>query len=162
MQQAAAALLTWCTCFLVGGAAGASVFRHKWDTVADLMGMHGQGGSAVPSSIEFAANHYGMITTAAPCDSEGAATIEDGTLAVARKLKAVKPAALVGMYDPRLNGMQSVTVAVTVKLTREFACPTRGIIRIFEYLTYMSTNITPGPTCHAGSNNLVNGQVLAH
>lgn len=126
------------------------------------MGMHGQGGSAVPSSIEFAANHYGMITTAAPCDSEGAATIEDGTLAVARKLKAVKPAALVGMYDPRLNGMQSVTVAVTVKLTREFACPTRGIIRIFEYLTYMSTNITPGPTCHAGSNNLVNGQVLAH
>ena len=38
-----------------GGEAGASVFRHKWDTEADLMGMHGQGGSAVPSSIDFAA-----------------------------------------------------------------------------------------------------------
>lgn len=80
-----------------GGAAGASVFRHKWDTVADLMGMHGQGGTAVPASIDFAAKNYGMITTAADCDSEGA-TIEDGTLAVARKLKAANPATLVGMY----------------------------------------------------------------
>jgi hypothetical protein len=62
------------------------------------MGMHGQGGSAVPSSIDFAAGHYGMITTAAPCDAEGTATIEDGTLAVARQLKAANPATLVGMY----------------------------------------------------------------
>jgi hypothetical protein len=29
-----------------------------------------------------------------------------------------------------------VTVAVTVKLTREFACPTRGIIRIFDIHIY--------------------------
>ena len=79
-------------------AAGASVYRHKWDTVGDLMGMHGQGGSAVPSSIDFAANHYGMITTAAPCKTGGSVTIEDGTLAVARKLKAANPATLVGMY----------------------------------------------------------------
>ena len=63
------------------------------------MAMHGQGGTAVPASINFAANHYGMVTTAAPCDSSpGAATIEDGTLDVARKLKAANPATLVGMY----------------------------------------------------------------
>ena len=40
-----------------------------------------------------------MVTTAAACDSvAGAPTIEDGTLAVARKLKAANPATLVGMY----------------------------------------------------------------
>ena len=85
---------------LVGhGASGASVYRHKWDTVADLMGMHGQGGTADGSSIDFAASHYGMITTGAPCNSSGSATtIEDGTLAVARKLKAANPAVKVGMY----------------------------------------------------------------
>ena len=60
---------------LVANAASASVFRHKWDTVADLMGMHGQGGSAIPSSLDFAATHYPMITTAAPCDASGT-TIE--------------------------------------------------------------------------------------
>jgi hypothetical protein len=85
---------------LVGGLStgdAASVYRHKWDTVGDLMGMHGQGATAAPSAIDFAANHYGMITTAAPCDVTGR-TIEDGTLAVARKLKAANPATLVGMY----------------------------------------------------------------
>jgi hypothetical protein len=92
------------TLLLVGslsssGVAGASIFRHKWDTVSDVMGMHGQGGTALPSSIGFAANHYGMITTAAACDREaGASTIEDGTLALARKIKAANPATLTGMY----------------------------------------------------------------
>eukprot|EP00937_MAST-01D_sp_MAST-1D-sp2_P001452 g1452.t1 len=77
----------------------ASVYRHKWDTVGDLMGMHGQGGQSAPAAIEFAAAHYGMITTGAPCDSSaGAITIEDGTLAVARKLKVANPNVLVGMY----------------------------------------------------------------
>ena len=95
-----------CTLLLLAGslappvtAAGAPVFKHTWDTVADLMGMHGQGGSSTPAAIDFAADHYGMITTAAPCkaDKEGS-TIEDGTLAVARRLKAANPATLVGMY----------------------------------------------------------------
>lgn len=40
-----------------------------------------------------------MITTAAQCDSHlTSPTIEDGTLALARELKAANPAALVGMY----------------------------------------------------------------
>ena len=83
----------------VSGAVGVSVYRHKWGTVADLMAMHGQGGTADPASIAFAANHYGMITTAAPCESSpGATSIEDGTLEVARKLKAANPTTLVGMY----------------------------------------------------------------
>ena len=86
------------TNLLTRGAHGASVFRHKWKTVADLMGMHGQGGSAAPAAIDFAANHYGMITTAAPCKSTSPFTIEDGTLALARELKAANPTTLVGMY----------------------------------------------------------------
>ena len=67
--------------------------RHKWDRVGDLMGMHGQGGSAVQSSLEFAASHYGMITTAAPCgkQGEGTTTIEDGTLALVRQTASLCP-----------------------------------------------------------------------
>ena len=77
----------------------ATVMKHSWDTVGSLMGMHGQGATATPSELEFAAAHYGMITTAAPCSSvPGAHTIEDGTLVVARKLKAANPKALTGMY----------------------------------------------------------------
>ena len=64
----------------------------------DRLWLQGQGGSAVQSSIEFAASHYGMITTAAPCEADALTTIEDGTLAVARKLKAANPATLAGMY----------------------------------------------------------------
>jgi hypothetical protein len=81
-------------------AQGATMFRHKWDTVRDLMGMHGQGGTAVRASIDFAAEHYGMITTAGPCldISPSTATMEDSTLEIARKLKAANPATLVGMY----------------------------------------------------------------
>ena len=72
---------------------GARVFRHSWDTVGDLMGMHGQGGSAVQSSLEFAASHYGMVTTAAPCgkQGEGTTTIEDGTLALVRQTASLCP-----------------------------------------------------------------------
>jgi hypothetical protein len=81
------------------GASGATVFKHGWGTVGDLMGMHGQGGTAAQSSIDFAAGHYGMITTAGPCSAvAGATTMEDNTLAIALKLKAAKPSALVGMY----------------------------------------------------------------
>ena len=83
-------------------AAGTSVYKHKWGTVADMMAMHGQGANvSEPSILKFAATHYGQITTAAPCsESEYAKghTMEDLTLDVARGLKAANPAALVGMY----------------------------------------------------------------
>lgn len=76
---------------------GATLYKHKWDKVADLMGMHGQGGSSDASAIDFAANNYAMITVAAKCSATGP-TIEDGTLALVASIKAANPAALVGMY----------------------------------------------------------------
>lgn len=90
---------------LVGGATtavgAAPVFRHKWDTVADMMAMHGQGANESAEVVEFAATHYGQITTAAPCSKAEYArgnTIEDLTLDIARSLKAKNPETLVGMY----------------------------------------------------------------
>ena len=90
---------------LVGGAmmtGAAPVYRHKWDTVADLMAMHGQSANvSEPSILEFAATHYGQITTAAPCSKaeyEKGTTMEDRTLDVARGLKNANPEVLVGMY----------------------------------------------------------------
>ena len=81
-----------------GLAAGAPVYKHAWGTVADMMAMHGQGANVSdPSILQFAATHYGQITTAAPCSPKGR-TMEDLTLDVARGLKAANPATLVGMY----------------------------------------------------------------
>ena len=86
----------------LASAAAATIYRHQWGTVADVMGMHGQGAPVPPSAaIDFAAQNYAMITTAAQCVTAGgggAPTIEDGTLAVARSIKKVNPAAIVGMY----------------------------------------------------------------
>jgi hypothetical protein len=86
---------------LVGSATAAPVYRHKWDTVADMMAMHGQSANASDSILQFAATHYGQITTAAPCSKAEYAkgnTMEDLTLDVARGIKRANPAALVGMY----------------------------------------------------------------
>ena len=86
-----------------GLAAGAPVYTHTWDTVADMMAMHGQGANvSEPSILKFAATHYGQITTAAPCSPSEYAkghTMEDLTLDVARGLKAANPATLVGMVS---------------------------------------------------------------
>ena len=82
-----------------GLAAGAPVYKHAWGTVADMMAMHGQGANVSdPSILQFAATHYGQITTAAPCSPKGR-TMEDLTLDVARGLKAANPATLVGMVS---------------------------------------------------------------
>ena len=89
---------------MYAGVDGATTFRHKWDTVADLMGMHGQCGAdsnQLPpaSALEFAASNYAMITTASPClKTAGSYTMEDATLAMAASIKADSPATLVGMY----------------------------------------------------------------
>ena len=41
---------------LASAAGGATVYRHQWVTVADVMGMHGQGAPVPPSTaIAFAA-----------------------------------------------------------------------------------------------------------
>ena len=79
-------------------AGGPTLYRHQWGTVADVMGMHGQEAPVPPSiAIDFAAKNYAMITTAAACSKTGP-TIEDGTLAVALRIKQLSPATLVGMY----------------------------------------------------------------
>ena len=102
MSSAAWPLLLAAAAGSAAAAAGAPVYRHKWDTVADMMAMHGQGANVSERSIlEFAATHYGQITTAAPCSEAEYArgnTMEDLTLEVARGLKAANPDVLVGMY----------------------------------------------------------------
>ena len=101
--SAVALLLVVLQASVLPSARAAAAYRHTWGTVADVMGMHGQGAPDAASAaagpvLEFAADHYAMITTAAPCQPGGAVTIEDGTLAVAARIKAANPAALVGMY----------------------------------------------------------------
>ena len=99
MHAPLVSLLVGCA---TAAAAGTSpVFRHTWDTVADMMAMHGQGANETSEILEFAATHYGQITTAAPCSKAEYAkgnTMEDLTLDVARSLKAKNPQTLVGMY----------------------------------------------------------------
>jgi hypothetical protein len=61
-------------------ATGATIYRHSWDTVGDVMGMHGKFSSpdSQPSaaSIKFAADHYGMVTTGGSCPKTSPVTLE--------------------------------------------------------------------------------------
>jgi hypothetical protein len=79
----------------------AKPFTHGWDTPADMMAMHGKY-KTVPldKDIDFIAAHYGgMITTGTGCPSQPSPdTIEQSVLAVAARIKAVKPTATIGMY----------------------------------------------------------------
>ena len=109
---------------------GATVMKHKWDTVADLMGMHGQGGTATSEAINFAAKNYGQITTAAPCEAQGP-TMEDGTLQLARKLKAANPATLVGMYwrtDMVSEIAKCSNFTAELKATGNSTCVAHGVV----------------------------------
>ena len=78
------------------------IYKHSWDTVADVMGMHGKFKftNALPanSAVDFAAKHYGMITTGCGCGKQSNVTLEDATLSVASRIKSVNPKAKVGMY----------------------------------------------------------------
>jgi hypothetical protein len=76
------------------------IYRHAWDTVADVMGMHGKvhTGSASDAAIAFAGKHYSLVTTGASCPSNKSVSIEDLTLSLAAGMKAVNPKIKVGMY----------------------------------------------------------------
>ena len=90
------------SCFLACVHGQTIVYKHGWDTVADVMGMHGKFRSpdALPSdsSVAFAANHYKMITTGGGCPKESNMTLEDATLSVASRIKSINPKVKVGMY----------------------------------------------------------------
>jgi hypothetical protein len=79
--------------------ANAAISPHSWDTVSDVMGMHGKFNS-YPSdeSLGFAAKTYsGMATIGTGCSIKNT-TMEDASLTAAKKMKAVNADANVGMY----------------------------------------------------------------
>ena len=88
----------------LGAAHAAKPYSHGWDTVADLMGMHGKYPADNPptaSALAFAAAHYSLITTGTSCSAVGANrtfTIEENVWQQARAMKASNPGAVVGMY----------------------------------------------------------------
>ena len=78
---------------------------HKWETVSQVMGMHGcYSGSTPPpaAGIAFAAHNYATITTAPECRDfakwPSGESFEDNVIAVLAQVKAVNPAALTGIY----------------------------------------------------------------
>ena len=76
----------------VPGASG-KIFSHGWDTVSDVMGMHGKFGSAYPTdkASAFIAGHYaGMATIGCGCEIANV-TMEDASVKAARKIKAINP-----------------------------------------------------------------------
>jgi len=83
-------------------ASAAKPYTHSWDTVGDLMGMHGSYNiNTRPSqaAIEFAAAHYaGSLTIGASCSPTQTYSMEQDILDVATKVKRANPAAKVGMY----------------------------------------------------------------
>ena len=81
---------------------GATPFKHGWDTVADVMGMHGKfdASKTTPAQVDtgmaWAAHHYATITTGTGCKGTvtGAPghTIEDAVRAAAVAAKKANPA----------------------------------------------------------------------
>lgn len=59
--------------FLAIGATAVSPMQHGWDTVGEMMGMHGKwdpsktSPAQVIQGIEWAAKHYAVITTGTSC-----------------------------------------------------------------------------------------------
>jgi hypothetical protein len=88
---------------LIGGVhAGTEIYTHGWDTVHDVMGMHGKFGSAddLPSdaSLKFVGANYPFVTTGSGCAKKSKMSLEDASLYVAAKIKAANPKTKVGMY----------------------------------------------------------------
>jgi len=82
--------------------AHAAIFKHGWDRVGNVMGMHGKFGSAdaLPSDeqLGFIAKTYsGMATIGCGC-GKTKATMEDASVQAATKLKGMNADGIVGMY----------------------------------------------------------------
>jgi hypothetical protein len=82
-----------------------TIYRHGWDTVADVMGMHGKfKGSGADykypddAAVEFVTKNYGMVTTGTGCPTNSSVSIEDAVLSVAARAKEINPKVKMGMY----------------------------------------------------------------
>jgi len=100
------------------------IYRHGWDTVADVMGMHGKYSDpdVLPDdkSVAFIAAHYKTVTTGSGCGKSRNITLEDGALDVAARIKAANPDVLVGMYmrtDMQLEVATAGCTFITEELT---------------------------------------------
>lgn len=92
-------LLYFAAAAVAVSAAPTPIFKHSWDTVGDLMGMHGKF-KTMPSDeqLAFIAKTYpGMATIGTGC-SMGNVTMEDASIEAATAIKAVNADANVGMY----------------------------------------------------------------
>jgi len=83
----------------------ATPLAHPWDSVKDVMGMHGKWSSAslpTDSDVKFVADHYPMATLGTGCggliNKTAGFTIEDSVQAVAARVKAANPSIKIGMY----------------------------------------------------------------
>jgi hypothetical protein len=113
--------LAACAC---GAGAGATtpVQTHGWGTVADVMGMHGKyhpGSTPADAAVQFAAENYAFVTTGVQCYRAGELnhSYEVEALAMALRLKRVKPSLPVGMYTRAAN---IIEIAVCSDFTREW------------------------------------------
>ena len=82
-------------------ASAATPFVHSWDTVGDVMAMHGKYKDApTAADVAFVAQHYATVTTGTACSDtvNTTHTIEQSVLAVAAQIKAANPAVKMGMY----------------------------------------------------------------
>ena len=85
---------------------GATPMTHSWDTVADLMGMHGKFDSTTASMAEvqkglaWAAMHYAQVTTGTSCGGlvNSTFTIEDAVRTGQTAARKANPKARLGMY----------------------------------------------------------------
>jgi len=79
------------------------IYRHTWDTVKDVMGMHGKVGDTTKlppaESMKFIAENYALVTTGGGCKNGIlGGSLEDATLDIAAYMKNINPDLLVGMY----------------------------------------------------------------
>jgi hypothetical protein len=114
--------LAACATATSGAGAATPVQTHGWDTVADVMGMHGKyrpGASPGDAAVQFAAENYAFVTTGVQCYRAGELnhSYEDDALATALRLKQVKPSLSVGMYTRSANVIE---IAVCSSYTPEW------------------------------------------
>lgn len=102
--------------------AATPVQTHGWDTVADVMGMHGKyhpGAAPGDAAVKFAAENYAFVTTGCQCYRAGELnhSYEVEALLIALRLKRVNPSLPVGMYTRSAN---IIEIAVCSSFTPEW------------------------------------------
>ena len=81
-------------------AADTQLYTHSWDTVGDVIGMHGKTSNfeTLPDAetLKFIAENYPLTTSGSGCPKNG--TIEEGMLAFGEAIKGYNSETKVGMY----------------------------------------------------------------